>query len=78
MKILGVLQPLAILDAYAKPSWWLKNEFQKNGFECQNLIAERAVASLPSLRPMKGILAVLAGLFLPVSPGFVFLLRKPS
>ncbi|WP_312527949.1 class I SAM-dependent methyltransferase [Comamonas sp.] len=77
VKILKIFQPSAILDAYAKTSWWLKIEFQKNGFEYRNIIAERAIAGMPLLRPLKAILTIFANLFLPATPGFVFLLRKP-
>lgn len=70
------------LDAFARPSWILRKWFIDAGLDCENVIQERIVVEL-KLRGhgrkaalVAALPAVLFDIVVPVSPGFVFVLRK--
>jgi 2-polyprenyl-3-methyl-5-hydroxy-6-metoxy-1,4-benzoquinol methylase len=70
------------LDAHSKPSWVLRRWFRQAGLRCINALQERVAIELSgrghpgAARLVRALPAVLFVILEPVSPGFVFVLRK--
>ncbi len=72
------------LDAWSLDLWRLRGLFRRAGLDCQSVIAERLQVEA-EMAPARRTLAWAARAphfvfrwLLPLSPGFVFLLRKPE
>jgi len=71
-------------DAYSHSSWTLQRWFRAAGFSSENVLATRVDEELSLLRAPRLRAAVRAipqlawGAFLPISPGFAFILKKPA
>lgn len=77
-KLISVFNKSAKLDANSKNLWQLKKYFKESGLTYEDIIPQRLAFRCNSLLRYRSALKLISIAMLPITPGFVFLLKKEN